>query len=50
MGRGPKALQTLPTAGVKVILRVRGTVRQALAGYKQGELRPASGPDIRVGS
>ena len=48
MGRGPKALQTLPTAGVKVILRVKGTGRRALAGFKQGELRPASGPDIRV--
>ena len=47
---GPKAFQTLEAAGVEVILQVKGTVRQALARFKQGELRRASGPNIRVSS
>ncbi|MGB8991392.1 MAG: hypothetical protein WCD80_05000 [Desulfobaccales bacterium] len=38
----------MQTPGVEVILQVKGTVRQALAGFKQGELSRASGPNIRV--
>ena len=47
---GPKAFQTLEAAGVEVILHVKGTARPALARSKQGELRRASGPNIRVSS
>jgi predicted Fe-Mo cluster-binding NifX family protein len=47
---GPKAFQTLQAAGVEVVLQVKGTVRQALARFKRGELRRASGPNIQVSS
>ncbi len=45
---GPKAFQTLQAAGIQVVLNAQGTVRQALANYMTGGLRPASGPNVAV--
>lgn len=41
---GPKAADTLAAAGVKAYLKVSGTVREALARYKAGQLQETSGP------
>jgi predicted Fe-Mo cluster-binding NifX family protein len=44
---GPNAFQTLKTAGVKVVVGVTGTVREAARSYVSGaEFREASGPDV----
>ena len=42
---GPKAFQTLKTAGIPVILGISGSVREAVDQYRQGKLAPASIPD-----
>ena len=42
---GPNASQTLESAGIEVILDVVGTVKEALARFKKGELKPAKGPN-----
>jgi predicted Fe-Mo cluster-binding NifX family protein len=44
---GPNAFQTLKAAGVKVVVGVTGTVREAAQSYISGaEFREASGPDV----
>jgi predicted Fe-Mo cluster-binding NifX family protein len=44
---GPNAFQTLKAAGVKVVVGVTGTVREAALSYISGaEFREASGPDV----
>jgi len=37
---GPKALPVLQKAGIKVFQREGGTVKEALAAFKRGELSP----------
>lgn len=43
---GPKALQVLQTAGIKVYTSSTGRVRDALQAYQQGQLSPASTPTV----
>ena len=43
---GPKAFQTLQAAGIKVIVEVDGTIRQAVEQYRTGKLNPARGPNV----
>lgn len=43
---GPRAFQTLQTAGIQVILGVEGPVREALQNYRAGKLKSASGPNV----
>lgn len=43
---GPKAFQTLQSAGIQVIVEVSGPVRQAVERYKTGQLTPARGPNV----
>lgn len=43
---GPKAFQTLQAAGIKVIVEVHGTVRQAVEQYRAGQLNPSRGPNV----
>ncbi|NLI80965.1 MAG: dinitrogenase iron-molybdenum cofactor biosynthesis protein [Deltaproteobacteria bacterium] len=43
---GPKAFQTLQAAGVKVIVGVEGSVRDALEAFRVGRLQTAGGPDV----
>ncbi len=42
---GPNAFRTLTAAGIEVVLGAEGTVAQAIARYRSGELRPAASPD-----
>ena len=43
---GPKAFQELQAAGIEVVLNAQGTVRQALASLKKGELSQASKSNV----
>ncbi len=43
---GPNAYQTLSAVGVKVIVGVIGTVREAAEKYKRGEYQFAPGPSV----
>jgi predicted Fe-Mo cluster-binding NifX family protein len=43
---GPNAFRTLAAAGVKVVVGAQGTVNQALARFKNGELKPAEDADV----
>jgi len=43
---GPKAFHTLQAAGIKVIVGVAGSVREAVESYRQGRLRPAKAPNV----
>lgn len=43
---GPKAFMVLKAAGVKVYTGVEGTVADAVARFKSGELIPAEGADV----
>ncbi|MFZ5449899.1 MAG: NifB/NifX family molybdenum-iron cluster-binding protein [Thermodesulfobacteriota bacterium] len=43
---GPKAFQTLQAAGIRVILGVEGSVREAVQNYRAGKLKPAGGPNV----
>lgn len=43
---GPKAYAVLEQAGISVITGVSGTVREAVEQYKNGDLRPARGPNV----
>ncbi len=44
---GPKAYETLRAAGVQVVTGVSGTVQEALDQYKNGELTPSDGPNVK---
>ncbi|TRZ96106.1 MAG: dinitrogenase iron-molybdenum cofactor biosynthesis protein [Dehalococcoidia bacterium] len=43
---GPNAYQTLSAAGIQVITGVSGTVRDAIEGYKSGQLQAISQPNV----
>ena len=42
---GPKAFRTLQAAGIKVIVGVAGSVREAVQQFRSGKLSPAGGPN-----
>jgi len=44
---GPKAFQALQAAGIDVAVGLRGSVRDAIAKYRRGELSFASGPNVQ---
>jgi predicted Fe-Mo cluster-binding NifX family protein len=43
---GPKAFQTLRAAGVKVVVEVSGTVKEAIENFTSGALKPTGAPDV----
>lgn len=43
---GPKAYQTLKSAGIVVAVNVAGTAREAVQSYLNGECNLADGPDV----
>ena len=43
---GPNAYQTLEAAGIEVITRVSGKVRDAVQGYKSGRFQATAGPSV----
>jgi predicted Fe-Mo cluster-binding NifX family protein len=43
---GPKAFNVLSAAGVKVYIGARGTVRESIECYKNGQLQAASNPNV----
>jgi predicted Fe-Mo cluster-binding NifX family protein len=43
---GPNAYRTLTAGGVKVVVGVAGTVREAIGKFKDGVLKPAETPDV----
>jgi len=43
---GPNAFQTLRAAGIDVITRVSGSLKEAIEKYKNGELKPTQGPSV----
>lgn len=43
---GPKAFQVLQIARIPVYAGVSGTVREAVARYQEGALRPAQAPNV----
>jgi predicted Fe-Mo cluster-binding NifX family protein len=44
---GPKAFQTLQAAGIRVVVGVSGSVRDAIDRFKSGQLEPADRPDVQ---
>jgi predicted Fe-Mo cluster-binding NifX family protein len=43
---GPKAFYTLEAAGIKVIVGVEGSAREAVQNFKAGKFKSASSPDV----
>ncbi len=43
---GPKAFQTLRSAGIAVYVGVSGTVREAVENFKQGRYQESAAPDV----
>lgn len=43
---GPKAFKVLSAASVPVFLAPQGTVKEAIAAWRRGELTPISGADV----
>lgn len=43
---GPNAFETLKGAGIDVVTGMSGTVREAVANYKQGKTNPTQGPSV----
>ena len=44
---GPNAFQTLQAGGVRVIVGISGSVKEAIEKYKKGELKPTDNPSVR---
>lgn len=43
---GPKAFRTLKSAGIKIVVGVEGTAREAIEKYQKGEYEIADSPDV----
>ena len=43
---GPKAFRALQAAGIQVVTGATGTVRDALAQFQKGKLKPATSADV----
>jgi len=43
---GPKAFRTLSAAGITVYTGAGGSVREAIAAFEEGRLKPCSEPDV----
>ena len=43
---GPKAFRVLSEAGIKVVVRASGTVREAVEAFKRGDLKPSESADV----
>jgi predicted Fe-Mo cluster-binding NifX family protein len=43
---GPNAYQVLSSVGIKIVIGVTGTVREAVAKYERGELKEADSPTV----
>jgi predicted Fe-Mo cluster-binding NifX family protein len=43
---GPKAFKVLQAAGLKVVLGVKGKIRDALQDYVEGKVQPANGANV----
>jgi predicted Fe-Mo cluster-binding NifX family protein len=43
---GPKAYQTLQSAGIQVIVGVEGSVKEAVQHYQAGKYQAAPGPNV----
>lgn len=43
---GPKAFNVLSAAGVKVFIGAKGTVKESIARYQNGELQAADNPNV----
>ena len=43
---GPKAYSTLQAAGIEVFTGAEGTITEAIAAWKSGKLKKASGADV----
>jgi predicted Fe-Mo cluster-binding NifX family protein len=43
---GPNAHQTLSAAGIEVVVGCGGTVSEAVARFKSGQIRPAPAPNV----
>jgi len=43
---GPKAFRALSAAGIKIVIGVEGTVKDAIAQFTAGNLEPADGADV----
>jgi predicted Fe-Mo cluster-binding NifX family protein len=43
---GPNAHQTLSAAGIEVVVGCSGTVSEAVARFKSGQIRPAPAPNV----
>ena len=44
---GPNAFRTLEAAGIKVVVGVGGSVREAVEQFKAGTLSPTGGPNVK---
>jgi predicted Fe-Mo cluster-binding NifX family protein len=45
---GPNAFATLQAAGIKIIVGVMGTVKEAIEKYRRGELKITQGPSVSL--
>jgi predicted Fe-Mo cluster-binding NifX family protein len=44
---GPKAFQALNAAGIQVVVGAHGTVKEAVDGFKKGDLKPSISADVQ---